>query len=224
VRCSNRYDLVFARGRSAMEAMAAGAAVVLCDQEGLGPVVDGGNVERLLGVNFGLAALCEPATAERVGERIEGYDPAGAAAAGDWIRSRCGLESALDRLMTVYEPVLAEWGTAPRAAPARERSALAEYMAFLSRRRTEEQATLGDAYVRMSEMAGERRDERAREETRVERLTAEVASLQEELQALRDEVGVLEASRALRARRWLASRPRLSRLYRLLSGASAADL
>jgi hypothetical protein len=219
----HRYDLVFARGRSAMEAMAAGAAVVLCDQEGLGPAVDGGNVGDLLGLNFGLAALCEPVTSERVGERIEHYDPAGAGAAGTWIRSHCGLGPAMDRLVTVYERVLAEWETSPRADPALERWALAEYMAFLSRRRTEEQATLGAVHVRMSEMAGERRDERAREQDHVERLAAEVTSLQEGLEALRDELGVLEASRALRARRWLVSRPLLSRLYRLLAGRRTAD-
>lgn len=35
----SNYDLVFAKARCALEAMAAGAAVVLCDKTGLGSMV-----------------------------------------------------------------------------------------------------------------------------------------------------------------------------------------
>ena len=39
VTLTGDYDLVFAKARCALEAMAVGAAVVLCDTHGLGPMV-----------------------------------------------------------------------------------------------------------------------------------------------------------------------------------------
>ncbi|HSU84599.1 MAG TPA: glycosyltransferase, partial [Thermoanaerobaculia bacterium] len=47
------YDLVFAKGRAALEGMAVGAAVVLCDQAGAGPLVSTGELDRLRPLNFG---------------------------------------------------------------------------------------------------------------------------------------------------------------------------
>ena len=40
------YDLVFAKARAAMEAMATGCAVILCDRVGAGPLVCRANLPR----------------------------------------------------------------------------------------------------------------------------------------------------------------------------------
>ncbi len=48
-----RYDLVFAKGRCALEAMAAGCAVIVCDAVGLGEMVTHGSVEEMRRWNFG---------------------------------------------------------------------------------------------------------------------------------------------------------------------------
>lgn len=47
------YDLVFAKARCALEAMAVGCAVVLCDVGGLGPLVTRAQVQHLRRWNFG---------------------------------------------------------------------------------------------------------------------------------------------------------------------------
>src|SRR5262249_8385296 len=47
------YDLVFAKARCALEAMAVGSAVVLCDATGLGSIVTPGNFAELRKLNFG---------------------------------------------------------------------------------------------------------------------------------------------------------------------------
>ena len=47
-----KYDLVFACGRSAIEALAVGAAVVLCDVDRLGPMITNENFCRMRRSNF----------------------------------------------------------------------------------------------------------------------------------------------------------------------------
>ena len=51
------YDLVFAKGRAALEAMAVGAAVMLCDASGAGPLITSEDLDRLRPLNFGIRTL-----------------------------------------------------------------------------------------------------------------------------------------------------------------------
>ena len=61
-----RYDIVFAKAKAAMEAMAVGNAVVLCDFAGVGPMVSPENFAQLLPMNFGFQALTQPLTPDNV--------------------------------------------------------------------------------------------------------------------------------------------------------------
>jgi len=58
------YDLVFAKARRALEAMAVGAAVLLCDFEGYEPLVNTENFAALRPLNFGRKTLTAPLNAE----------------------------------------------------------------------------------------------------------------------------------------------------------------
>jgi len=107
------YDLVFAKGRAAMEAMACGCAVVLLDRAGAGPLVTSAAFEGLRVLNFGLRALVNPADARHLGAEIDRYDPADARRVRDLMRERGDLERRLDELTALYAEVLDE----PRAAP-----------------------------------------------------------------------------------------------------------
>jgi glycosyltransferase involved in cell wall biosynthesis len=102
------YDLVFAVGKAALEAMAVGAAVVLCDKPGLGPMVTVAEFDRVRSLNFGLGALVEVLTPDASLRQIERYDPAEAGRVRDLVRSRCGLESATRDLVADYERAIEE--------------------------------------------------------------------------------------------------------------------
>ena len=104
------YDLVFARGRAAMEAMAVGAAVILCDVEGCGPRVDAANFAALRDLNFGMGALQPPITAERLRAEIDRYDPAEAAWVRDLVRQQCGRREAVARLVEIYQDLRSQAG------------------------------------------------------------------------------------------------------------------
>ena len=101
-----QYDLVFAKGRCALEAMAVGAAVVLCDAAGSGPMVTADLVPRLRQWNFGARTLRDPLNVDRLAHEIANYDPAGAAAVSAMIRQDASLDLALDRYEELYAEVM----------------------------------------------------------------------------------------------------------------------
>lgn len=103
-----RYDLVFAKAKAAMEAMAVGAAVILCDFSGVGPMVTSAEFESLRPLNFGFQTLREPLQPECLLLQISRYDAADAAEVSRLIRSSAGLQSTVADLVQVYRNVIAE--------------------------------------------------------------------------------------------------------------------
>jgi hypothetical protein len=103
-----QYDIVFAKARAALEAMAVGAAVVLCDFAGAGPLVTAAAFDRLRPLNFGFAALDRPLEAEVLAREIAQYDPVDAERVRDRVRSEASLVAAVTRLVTIYDAVVAE--------------------------------------------------------------------------------------------------------------------
>jgi hypothetical protein len=104
-----QYDIVFGKARAAMEAMATGCAVVLCDTSGLGPMVTSSNFDQLRPLNFGYASLNDAITRENVLGRIEQYDASDAQAVRDKLRSCAGLDSAVRDLVDIYGRVIADY-------------------------------------------------------------------------------------------------------------------
>jgi hypothetical protein len=105
-----RYDIVFAKARAAMEAIATGAAVVLCDFGGVGPAVTSENFWPLRAMNFGFESLVDPLTAESVLRQIDHYDPLDAARVGAKLRSVANLRDAVGNLCAIYSEVASGHG------------------------------------------------------------------------------------------------------------------
>lgn len=126
----HEYDLIFARGRCAIEAMATGAAVVLTGPTRIGPLVTSQNIEALRPMNFGRKTLLTPITLDEVLERIAGYDPVDAAEVSRLVRETASLESAAVEMLRIVEDVEEEQRLSERDG-AGEYRALAEYLARL---------------------------------------------------------------------------------------------
>jgi hypothetical protein len=107
------YDIVFAKGKAALEAMAVGTAVVLCDFSGLGPMVTSKEFGELRPLNFGFQALRNPLRSENISREIARYDPQDAAIVRDLVRSGAGLDRAVDILVDVYREVIDEYKRTP---------------------------------------------------------------------------------------------------------------
>ena len=102
------YDLVFAKGRCAFEAAAVGAAVILCDIQGLGQMVTSRNVGRLRAWNFGMRTLNRPIDPALIVEEIRRYNAGDAAKVRDFIQVSASLTCAVDRYLDVYQRLRAE--------------------------------------------------------------------------------------------------------------------
>lgn len=115
------YDIVFAKAKAAMEAMAVGTAVVLCDFIGLGPMVTSAEFDRLRLLNFGFQALREPFHPESILREICRYDAQDAVRVRDMLRSGAGLDQAVRGLVDIYQEVIEEQNRAS-VDPVRERT------------------------------------------------------------------------------------------------------
>ncbi|HNX97677.1 MAG TPA: glycosyltransferase [Candidatus Aminicenantes bacterium] len=119
-RLLGEYDLVFAKAKAAMEAMAVGTAVVLCDFGGVGPMVTADDFDRLRPLNFGFQALTEPLTPAALERQIARYDPDDARRVSDRLRSCAGLEETVHELAALYGRVIDETGPRRPSSPAME--------------------------------------------------------------------------------------------------------
>jgi hypothetical protein len=102
------YDIVFAKARCALEALAVGASVILGDVGGMGPMVTSADVDRMRAYNFGFSLLVEQWTPEGVSRELARYDPADAAAVTERIRSVARLEDQVDQLEGVYKLIVGQ--------------------------------------------------------------------------------------------------------------------
>lgn len=109
-----QYDIVFAKAKAAIEAMAVGTAVVLCDYAGVGPMVTSAEFEALRPLNFGFEALRSPHEPEHVLQQIDRYDARDAARVRDLLRGQAGLEPAVRDLVRLYGEVIKEQSLAAR--------------------------------------------------------------------------------------------------------------
>ncbi len=99
-------DLVFAKARAALEALAVGCSVILTDAVGAGPLVTLADLDRLRAANLGIRVLQRPHSVAWYREQIAAYDPRDAAQVATRVRADAGLEPAIDRLLEIYARAL----------------------------------------------------------------------------------------------------------------------
>jgi len=129
-----QYDLVFAKARCALESLAVGAAVILCDMRGCGPLVTTGELPHLRRLNFGIRTLTEKVTPDLLVQEIARYDPQDAAEVSQHIRSAAGLDSFMDEMLALYREVIEEHDRAPAPDSLAEGRAAAAYVRWLAGR------------------------------------------------------------------------------------------
>ncbi|MEG9438834.1 glycosyltransferase [Edaphobacter sp. HDX4] len=104
-----RYDLVFAKARCALEALAVGNAVVLCDFGRVGPYVTSGDLDRLRLMNFGQGVLTDPLDPGKIADQIANYDPVDAMTVTRRIRAEAGLDAACANWIRLYTEAIEEF-------------------------------------------------------------------------------------------------------------------
>lgn len=126
-----QYDLVFAKARCALEAMAVGTAVVLCDCAGLGGMVRFDQFAKLRRLNFGAGTLSQPLESRLIAAEIGKYEARDAALVSQRTRQEASLTTAIAEWIDVYEEVIAVWRgqkPAPEERTAAEMATVAAYL------------------------------------------------------------------------------------------------
>ena len=126
------YDIVFAKGRCALEALAVGAAVVLCDAVGAGPMVTLQEFEQLRALNCGVRTLRSPLEPDIIKREIDRYNPRDASEVSRRVRATAGRDAAVDALLFLYRNVIEEYKHEKIFDFAPEEIATAAYLRWLS--------------------------------------------------------------------------------------------
>jgi hypothetical protein len=186
------YDLVFGKARCALEALAVGCAVVICDVAGIGGLVTPENFARLRRLNFGRATQLEPVSPAALEREIDRYDAGRCGEASRMARAEASLETQVERFEALYLEVLAEGKTS--RDPERELRAFVDWLPSLlppwnewtvlwHERESLRRGAAGVEAAR-SELA-QARSEMAQKDAELEERRLSAAAMQAEIEGLR---------------------------------------
>ena len=100
-------DIVFAWSRSAVEAAATGAAVILCDEFGFGGLLTSAEAEQFPHSALGRRILSAAVTEAGVACALGSYSPVDAAAVAQIVRKKLSLDDMVDTYGHIYRNVIA---------------------------------------------------------------------------------------------------------------------
>lgn len=103
-----RYDVVFAKGRAAHEAVASGAALLVSDYGRHAGLLTGARYEEWRALNFGFRLLRRRADPLWIARELRRYDAAEVRAVALRLRAEAGLGLVMERLLALYDDVAAE--------------------------------------------------------------------------------------------------------------------
>ncbi|MGZ8829013.1 MAG: hypothetical protein ACXW2Q_01415, partial [Thermoanaerobaculia bacterium] len=89
------------------EAMASGAAVIVCDERGLSGMVTSADLPAARQLNFGVRTLQQPITVENILREIDRYDPADAGRVSAQIRASADTDLLAGEFIDLYEELIA---------------------------------------------------------------------------------------------------------------------
>ena len=121
-------DIVFGCARVALEAIAVGCAVVVCDAGLVAGMAKLDNFDSWRRENFGRRLVTKPVTEDVILEALADYDAQDATALSAKVREECNLDRATDRLEALYRDVILEQREGPPLDRAKEARAIANYL------------------------------------------------------------------------------------------------
>ncbi|MCD0468398.1 glycosyltransferase [Flavobacterium sp. JAS] len=105
----HKYDLVFAKAKAAIEAMATGAAVIVCDFRGLGGMVTSSNVKHFRDFNFGMKLMTNIPTKNNLIAEIHKYNSEDTLKVSQYIIKESNFFSVVTQLENLYEKVIIDF-------------------------------------------------------------------------------------------------------------------
>lgn len=105
----HKYDLVFAKAKAAIEAMATGAAVIVCDFRGLGGIVTSSNMKHFRDFNFGMKLMTNVPTKNNLIAEINKYDSCETIKISEYIIKESNFCLVVSHLEKIYSTVIVDF-------------------------------------------------------------------------------------------------------------------
>jgi glycosyltransferase involved in cell wall biosynthesis len=121
------YDVVFASGRSAIEAIACGCAVVVLGRTSCGDLVRLENFASLRDRNFSIAVNSPPPSPDRIVAALERFSAEECGAVSARLRQEADFGRTVDALLVIYEQIVEQHRRA-EPDPAAEMRAMVRYL------------------------------------------------------------------------------------------------
>jgi hypothetical protein len=122
-----RHDIVFASGRSAIDAIACGCAVMVLGRNTCAGMVTPDNLQRWREANFSAAANLPPAEAGELQAALAAFDARAVAEVTRCLRKEADSTRVVDQIIGIYGRVIDEAGNSP-IDPAAELAAMGNYL------------------------------------------------------------------------------------------------
>lgn len=193
-----RHDIVFGKARCALEAMATGCAVIMCDYGRLGGIVTSQNWPELRRMNFGRRAIRHKLNVENVIAEIGKYSRNDARDVSRCIRDVANVNDMVEALLALCRETITEHMRVGSPGPEAESRAVAEYVRatslFAETMRLREELSREQAQTQMFREEAERlqREMTDHDGHKLAPLQRDNAILQRELAAAHSQVAQLQ--------------------------------
>lgn len=177
------HDLVFAAGPAALEAMAGGASVILCNHHGLGPIVAAANVDSLHVENFGHRLLRHPLRVEDVLEQIQLFNAADATSVTARIHEIASQAAGVGSLLNIYQQAIERFASERGLDHRAESRAISDYLRLLSPELQQKEA---EKARREAEELCRQRDQCREDRDRLQAEKEQLSAQRDQTQALFD--------------------------------------
>ena len=176
-----KYDLIFAKARAALESLATGCAVILCDELGVGEMVTLENFPSLRKFNLGSKTFLHPLSPEFIIPEIKKYNALDSEALCRVVRNQCGLDKILDKIISLYCETIELYQIQKACSPAEESVAESNYLNFIARFIKKLEGQLQTSIITLSLENERLKKENEHLSKGNERLSIDISQLEEQL-------------------------------------------
>lgn len=113
-----KYDLVFGKAKSAIEALSTGASVIVCDFMGLGTMVNQSNIGYMIKYNFGMKTLTRSFDVNSIVDEIKKFDSNQNKLNAITIRKSAAFEKVIPSIIDLYTNTIKEYAEGKRGMEA----------------------------------------------------------------------------------------------------------
>jgi hypothetical protein len=121
------YDIIFAKAKAAMESLATGAGVIVCDYRGLAEMVNSANFSSFRKYNFGMKTMTRPFETDLIVNEINKYNAEENLCVAELIRKEASFNETADKILEAYHETIKIYKTGEKRSPVHDEKTVYDY-------------------------------------------------------------------------------------------------